>query len=54
MSIINIRNSVNPIQWRIQTFHLMGGGGGGHKMRLNANGTVGSFGRKLIHNKIII
>ena len=31
-------------QWRIQTFHL-GGGGGGHEMRLNAKGTVLSFGR---------
>ena len=28
--------------------------GGGHEMRLNAKGTVGSFGgRKLIYNKII-
>ena len=36
-------------QWRIQTFHL----GRAHEMRLNAKGTVGSFGwRKLIH-KII-
>ena len=31
-----------------------GGGGGRHEMRLNAKGTVGSFGgRKLIYNKII-
>ena len=31
-----------------------GGGGGGHELRLNAKGTVGSFGgRKLIYNKII-
>ena len=33
-----------------------GGGGGGerHEMKLNAKGTVGSFGgRKLIYNKII-
>ena len=31
-----------------------GGGGGVHEMRLNANGTAGSFGgRKLIYNKII-
>ena len=30
------------------------GGGGGHEMRLNAKGTVGSFGgRNLIYNKII-
>ena len=30
------------------------GGGGGHEMRLNAKGTVGSFGQgKLIYNKII-
>ena len=29
-------------------------GGGGHQMRLNAKGTVGSFGgRILIYNKII-
>ena len=29
-------------------------GGGGHEMRLNAKGIVGSFGgRKLIDNKII-
>ena len=29
-------------------------GGGGHEMRLNAKGTVGSFGgRKLIYNKIL-
>ena len=28
------------------------GGGGGHEIRLNAKGTVGSFGgRKLIYNK---
>ena len=35
--------------------HSIGGGGGGeHEMRLNAKGTVGSFGgRKLIYNKII-
>ena len=39
-------------QWRILTFHL---GGGGHEMKLNAKGTVGSVGgRKLIYNKIII
>ena len=32
----------------------VGGGGGGHEMRLNAKGIVGSFGgRKLIDNKII-
>ena len=32
-----------------------GGGGGGHEMKLNAKGNVGSFGgRKLIYNKIII
>ena len=38
-------------QWRIQTFHL---GGGAHEMRLNAKGTVGSIGRRiLIYNKII-
>ena len=31
-----------------------GGGGGGHEMRLNAKGTIGSFGQgKLIYNKII-
>ena len=40
-------------EWWIQTFHF-GGGGGGHEMRLNAKGTVESFGgRKLIYNKII-
>ena len=47
------------LQRWIQTFLLGGGGGGGgggagHEMRLNAKGTVGSFGgRKLIYNKII-
>ena len=42
------------MQWRIQTFHLGGGGGGGLEMRLSTKGTVGSFeGRKLIYNKII-
>ena len=31
-----------------------GGWGAGHEMRLNAKGTVGSFGgRKLMYNKII-
>ena len=30
------------------------GGGGGHEIRLNSKGTVGSFGgQKLIYNKII-
>ena len=34
--------------------HSIWGGGGCHEMRLNAKGTVGSFGgRKLICNKII-
>ena len=43
---------VDNIQWRIQTFHLMGGGGG-HEMRLNAKVTVENFGgRELIYNKI--
>ena len=40
------------MQWRVQTFHL--GGGGAHVMRFNAKVTIGSFeGRKLIYNKII-
>ena len=44
------------IQSRIQTlnFEGVGGGGGGHEMRLNTKRTVGSFGgRILIYNKII-
>ena len=49
-----------PHQWRIQTFNLVGGVGWGgvgwglHGIKLNAEGTVGSFGgRKVIYNKII-
>ena len=51
---LNLRSNavliICPMQWRIQTFYL----GGTHVLRLNAKGTVGSFGgRKLIYSKII-
>ena len=51
---IRLVNTEFPSRSQIFPLGLEGGGGGGHEMRLNAKGTVGSFGgRTLIYNKII-